>query len=120
MRFLIAFILAALFAYVGFLYNQYLPWFFAGIAGALAGIAVPLRAFAAWLAGFLGVALVWMAVAYVQSNDNSGRMAEHMANVLPLKGNILLLMVASGFVGGLVGGVCALAAHYLRPVRKAS
>lgn len=118
MKFITVFILTILLGYLVYIFNDVLPWWTVAIAAVIAGAVVPVRAFPAWLAGFLGVAVLWASLAWFINGANEGIMASRMAQVLPLNGNVTLLYVATALVGGLVGGFGALAGHYLRkPVR---
>lgn len=118
MKFITVLILTVLLGYLVYLFNDLLPWWTIAIAAFIAGAVVPLKAFPAWLAGFLGVALLWLALAWMINDANGGIMAGRMAQVLPLNGNVNLLYVLTALVGGLTGGFGALAGHYLRkPLR---
>jgi hypothetical protein len=114
MKFLVAFILTLLLGYLVHIFNDVLPWWTVALAAAIAGAVVPLRAFPAWLAGFLGIALLWAVLAWFMDKANEGLLTAQMAEVLPFKGNIALLYLATALIGGLVGGFGALAGHYLR------
>ena len=68
----------------------------------------------AFLAGFLGIGLGWLALAGWLSAQNDGLLAHRMALLLPLGGSPTLLVLVTAVVGGLVGGLAALAGAWTR------
>jgi hypothetical protein len=111
MKFLVAVILTALLAFVG---GLFLPWWSIGIAALLAAILVNQTAGRSFLSGFFGLFLLWGILAWWISSKNEGILATKIASVLPLGGNALILILITGFIGGLVAGFAALSGSYLR------
>ncbi|MBC8082160.1 MAG: hypothetical protein H7Z21_03040 [Hymenobacter sp.] len=68
----------------------------------------------AFLAGFLGVGLGWLALAGWLSMRNDGLLAHRVAQLLPLGGQSGLLVLATAILGGLIGGLAALAGAWAR------
>ena len=68
----------------------------------------------AFFAGFLGIGLGWLALAGWLSWQNDGLLAHRVAQMLPLGGQAWLLTLATAVVGGLVGGLAALAGTWAR------
>lgn len=62
-------------------------------------------------AGFLSIALLWAVAAGWQSQANDHLLAGRMAQVLPLGGSTVLLLVVTALLGGLVGGTAAWAGY---------
>lgn len=114
MKFIATFILTILLGYIVYVLNDVLPWWTVAVAAFIAAAIVPLKPWASFLAGFLGVALLWWVLAAVIDNANAGVMANRMAEVLPLEGNKMLLIIITGVVGGLVGGLAALTGSFAR------
>lgn len=114
MKFIATFILTILLGYIVYVLNDMLPWWTVAVAAFIAAAIVPLKPLASFLAGFLGVALLWWVLAAVIDNANAGVMAMRMAEVLPLEGNKMLLIIITGVVGGLVGGLAALTGSFTR------
>ena len=103
--FLLIFVLAAV-------AQVFLPWW------AITPICMVL---AAWrpgrrpfLAGFAGVGLGWLLLAGWLTLQNDGLLAHRMALLLPLGGKPWLLVLVTAVLGGLVGGLAALAGARLR------
>lgn len=68
----------------------------------------------AFLAGFLGIGLGWLLLAGWLHIQNDGLLSHRVAQLLPLGGQGWLLVVLTAVVGGLVGGLAALAGAWLR------
>ncbi|UOQ66573.1 hypothetical protein [Hymenobacter volaticus] len=67
-----------------------------------------------FVAGFLGVGLGWLIMASWLSLRNEGLLAHRVAQLLPLGGQGWLLVLVTAVIGGLVGGLAALAGTWLR------
>lgn len=111
MKFLVAILLTALLAFVG---SLWLDWWSIAIAAFLIAILVHQKAGKAFLSGFIGVFILWGAFAWWIDMKNEGVLSKKIAEVLPLGGNSLLLILVTAFVGGLVAGFGAMSGSYLR------
>jgi ABC-type antimicrobial peptide transport system permease subunit len=105
MKFFISIILTGL---VAFAAGLQLPWFFIALAAFIVAIAIPQKTGKAFLSGFLALFLMWIIVAFVAQKNGGELIAKQVANVIPLKGNVLLITIVTGLIGGLVGGFAAL------------
>ena len=114
MKMIVAIILTALLAFVGGLYMQ---WWSLAIAAFIIALIIPQRPFKAWLAGFLGVFLLWAVLAWWIDFKNQGILSKKIASVLPFGGSSVLLLLVTAFVGGLVAAFAALMGSYLRTSR---
>jgi asparagine N-glycosylation enzyme membrane subunit Stt3 len=111
MRFLIQLILITVLAFV---FELFLPWWSIAIAAFLGSIVVNTRA--NFLAGFLGIALLWFFHALIISSSAAAPLADRVAKLFSL--NSTLLMVVTALIGGLVGGFAAMAGGALRMNHK--
>lgn len=111
MKFLVATILTALLAFIS---GIYLPWWGFAISTLLVAVLVHQQAGKAFLAGLLGVFLLWAGLAWWIDMKNNSVLSSKIASVLPLGGNAILLVLVTGLLGGLVGGFAAMTGHYLR------
>ncbi|MFX6506452.1 hypothetical protein ABTG29_18515, partial [Acinetobacter baumannii] len=68
----------------------------------------------AFLAGFLGVAILWIILAALKDIPNEHLLSTKVASLLPLGGSWIVLLLVTGLVGGLVSGFAALTASFLR------
>ena len=111
MKLLVAAILTALLAVVG---GLYFPWWIIAAAAFISVLLIPMRSSKAFLAGFLGIFILWVLLATWIDVKNNGVLAAKVAQIFPLGGSAFLLILVTALVGGLVGGVAALCGSYLR------
>ena len=115
MKFLTATFLTALLAFIS---GLFLPWWGIAITSLLVALLVHQKAGKAFLAGMLGVLLLWVGLAWWIDMKNNGVLSKKVAAVLPLGGNALLLILLTGIVGGLVAGFAAMSGSFLRATNK--
>jgi hypothetical protein len=115
MKIIVASLLTALLAFVA---GIYLPWWSLAIAAFIGAILVQQSSGRSFLAGFLGIFLLWALLAWWIDWNNNSYLSQKIASLLPLSGNSLLLILVTAFIGGLVGGSAALTGSFLRPVDK--
>ena len=115
MKFLTATFLTALLAFIS---GLFLPWWGIAITSLLVALLVHQKAGKAFLAGMLGVFLLWAGLAWWIDMKNNGVLSKKVAAVLPLGGNALLLILLTGIVGGLVAGFAAMSGSFLRATNK--
>jgi len=111
MKLLVAIILTALLAVVG---GLYFPWWIIAVAAFISVLLIPMRNGKAFLAGFLGIFILWVVLASWINVKNNGVLATKVAQIFPLGGSAFLLILVTALVGGLVGGLAALCGSYLR------
>jgi hypothetical protein len=115
MKFSVAIILTALLAFIS---GLYFPWWTMAITSALIAVLIPQRSLKSFSAGFLGVFLLWAALAWWIDMKNNGILSAKIAAILPLGGSSLLLILVTGFIGGLVAGLGALTGSLARNAAK--
>lgn len=101
-------------ALVSFVAGLYMPWWGIAVAAFLVSAAIPQKPGFSFLSGFLGVFLLWEILAWWIDNKNNGILSQKIANILPVGGSSLLLIIITSLVGALVAGFAALAGTYLR------
>lgn len=114
MKLLVAIILTALLAVVG---GLYFPWWIIAIAAFISGLLVPMRSGRAFVAGFSGIFILWVFLAWWIDAKNDAVLSRKVAEIFPLGGSSFLLILVTALIGGLVGGLGALCASYLRSRR---
>jgi hypothetical protein len=115
MKFFVAVVLTALLAFIS---GLFLPWWGIAITSLLVAVLVHQKSVKAFLAGFLGVFFLWAALAWWIDMKNNGVLSAKIALVLPLGGNVILLIIVSGFIGGLVAGMAGMSGSFLRSSGK--
>ncbi len=89
------------------------PWWFLGIASAIAGMVLFNNGFRAFFIGFLGNALVWFVLSYyidVQSEQILSTRISEMLGGLP----VWYLQIAGALLAGLCGGMASLTGTLLK------
>lgn len=111
MKFIVATILTAALAFIS---GLFLPWWALAFTSLLVALIIHQKAGKAFLAGFLGVFLLWGGLATWIDLQNNHILSQRIAQVLPLGGNSYLLIGVTALVGGLVAGMAALTGSFLR------
>ena len=112
MRLLISIIIIALLA---FALTCVLPWWVLAPVAFTVAFGGGLSAGRGFLAGFLGVGLMWLTVAVVRDQANEHILSARMARLFHLPGYWLFLF-AGALVGGLVGGLAGWSGAVVRRV----
>jgi len=114
MRLLVSIFLIALFSFIA---GRYLPWYSLALVAFLVALLLPQGLLKSFLSGFLGIFLLWGGLALWIDTRNQHVLSRKIAEVLPLGGNSLLLILVTALVGALVGGFAALSGASLRANR---
>jgi hypothetical protein len=110
MKFLIQVVLTILLSYVA---EQCLPWWTIGICAAVVAMGLPLNRITAFLGGFTAIGLLWMIVATLIDVRTNGILSTKITPLLGFQSATLLILL-TGLVGGLVGGLGALSGQQIR------
>ena len=111
MKFITAILLTALLAFVG---GLWFGWWVIAIAAFLIALLVRQGSGKAFLAGAIGVFLLWGALAWWVDMKNEHVLSRKIAEVLPLGGSSFLLILVTALIGALVAGLGAMSGSYLR------
>ncbi len=93
--------------------GYFLPWWVIAIAAFLAAFFAGKKPSTAFLSGFIAVFIAWVVLALFKSVPNNHILAKRVAHLFQLHYWILILLL-TGFVGGLVGGMSALSGMLLK------
>lgn len=116
MKFTLSVLLTAL---LSFALGLFLPWWSIAIAAFLIALIIPsYHLGAGFLAGFLGIFAAWFLLALIRDLPNKSLLSHKIAQLLPLGGSTLLLLLVTALVGGLVGGLAAASATAVRSQKK--
>ena len=91
-----------------------LPWWSLAVVTFLVGFVLTPSGGAAFGAGFGGAGLSWLLPAAWLAYQNEGLLAQRVAQLLPLGGSAVAVVLLAGFLAGLVGGLSTLAGAWLR------
>jgi hypothetical protein len=67
-----------------------------------------------FLSGFIGVFLLWEILAWWIDYKNNSILSHKIAEIFPLGGSSVLIILLTSFVGALVAGFGALTGSYIR------
>ena len=116
MKFFISIILIAL---VSFAACLYLPWWTIAIVAFLIAVVINQKPFPSFLAGFIAVFILWTILAAVISSANEHALAQKFSMLILKSNKSNLLILLTGFIGGLVAGLAALTGSFMRKRAKA-
>lgn len=115
MKFFISILLIALLSYCC---GVYFPWWTIAVVGFIVLLLLPQPPASAFLSGFIAVFLLWTVLAALISTANGGILAGRIGLLLGIGKSPVALALITGVIGGLVTGLAALSAAYLRPAAK--
>jgi len=110
MRLLLTILIIATMAAIA---EWFAPWWMAAIVACVAGYASRLSTGKAFLAGFCGIALLWLTFALWRDIPNHHILSTRMAQLFKLPSYILFIVVTA-FLGGVLGGLAAWSGAHLR------
>ncbi|MEI6585910.1 MAG: hypothetical protein WCL56_07480 [Sediminibacterium sp.] len=91
-----------------------LPWWSFVFTSFVVAVAIHQKPILAFLAGFIGVLILWVLIAVIKDTANEHILSTKVAHLLPLGGSYWLLIFITGLIGGLVSGLAATAGCNLR------
>ena len=103
---------------LAFIAGLYLPWWGIGVAAFASAMIIPQKPFYAFLSGFIGIFLLWEILAWWVDSKNNGILSQKIAQILPLGGSTVLLILVTSLIGAIIGGLSALTASYMRGTRS--
>lgn len=115
MRFIVSILLIALFSFIA---GLYLPWWSIAIVAFLVALLLPQSIGRSFLAGFIGIFLLWAVLAFWIDQQNNHVLSQKIAQLFKLGNASLLLVLITAFIGAFVGGFAAMSGSSLRPVRR--
>ena len=111
MKFFAAFFLTALLSYAA---GFYFPWWSIAVAAFAVAAFIPQKPFFSFLAGFLALFFLWTLMASYIDLKNKHLLSTKIAEILFKTPSHWLIMMVTGLVAALVGGMAALTASFIR------
>jgi hypothetical protein len=115
MRFLLSTLLTASLSFIA---GLFLPWWSIALVAFGVALLVKQKIGLAALAGFTGIFLLWGGLAILIDIKNQGILSHKIAQVFPLNGTSVYLILLTAFIGAVVAGFAAMSGSSLRPVEK--
>jgi hypothetical protein len=106
MKFLIQLLVTSV---VCFALQSFLPWWTMAVGAFTVAYLMGNKGFPSFLAGFLGVAVLWVGMAYYIDALTHSILTEKINRLLPINAFVVTLIV-----GGLVGGFASLTGSMMR------
>jgi hypothetical protein len=113
MKFIISILLSALLTYAVGIYGN-LPWWSFVITNLIIAIALPIKPLQSFFAGAIGVGALWTGLAFGIDLANNHILSTKVANILPLGGSYIALIMVTATVGALLGGLASLTGSFVR------
>lgn len=112
MRFVLATLLIAVLSFIA---GLYLPWWSIALVAFVIGFLIPQGIGRSFLSGFTGIFLLWALLALWIDWKNESILSHKIAQLFPLGGHSVLLILVTALIGALVGGFAAMSGASLRP-----
>ena len=112
MRFIIPVALIALSSYVA---EQFFPWWSVVICAFFTTLLIQTDHLTAFMSGFTGVSFLWMLIAAIIDVKTNAILSSKIMLLFGLKSPIIMILL-TGLMGGVAGGLGALTGHNLRLV----
>ena len=114
MKFILSILLIAA---LSFLAGLVLPWWSIAIVAFLVGLFFPQSIGRGFLSGFLGIFILWFILALWIDIKNESILSHKIAQLFPLGGSAIAIIIVTALIGGLVGGFAAMSGTSIRPAR---
>lgn len=111
MRFALATLLTITLSFIA---GLYLPWWSIAVVAFLVALLVKQRIAWAYLSAFTAIFLLWGGLSLFIHLQNHGVLTNRIAQLLPLNGNVFLLILITAFVGAVVAGFAAMSGSSVR------
>lgn len=113
MKFIISVFITAFLSYAFGLYAAF-PWYTFAICALAVALAIHQKPFKAFLSGFIALFLLWGILAMLIDNANNHILSQKVAQILPLGGSSMVIILLTALIGGLVAGMAALTGSLIR------
>ncbi|MEN9319186.1 MAG: hypothetical protein RIQ51_1499 [Bacteroidota bacterium] len=113
MKFILSILLVGLVTYAIGIYGT-LPWWSFVVTNLIIAIALPIKPLQSFIAGALGVGALWAGLAFGIDLANNHILSTKVAQILPLGGSYIALIIVTAFVGALLGGLASLTGSFVR------
>jgi len=114
MKFIVSLVLMAFLSFTACLY---FPWWSIAIICFLVSVLIHQKAGLAFLSGFLAMFLLWGGLSLWISYNNNHILAHRISQLIIKKDDPYMLVLVTGLIGALVGGLAAISGSYTRKVK---
>jgi uncharacterized membrane protein len=104
---------------IALILSQFLPWWSVMVAAFITALLFSLKRAAIFFVPFLAIAIYWIIYSFWLSSSNDFILSKKIAVLLPLNGNPYLLILVTGFIGGIAAGAAGVfGKQCLKIIRK--
>ncbi|MEH0156363.1 hypothetical protein V6R21_19605 [Limibacter armeniacum] len=89
------------------------PWWGIAVAGLISGLLFGGKSINAFLAGFIGIAILWGSYAFWVDHSTASILSEKVSKIVMLP-NAFSLLLVTAIIGGVVGGMSCLTGTLFR------
>jgi hypothetical protein len=115
MRFTLATLLTASLSFIA---GLYLPWWSIALVAFLVALLIKQTIGLAYLSAFTAIFFLWGGLATFIHVQNKGVLTHKIAQLFPLNGNSVYLLLITAIVGAIVAGFAAMSGSSLRPAER--
>ncbi len=115
MKFIVSILLTALLA---FAFGLYLPWWSIALAALVVAVIIDQPPFWCFLSGFVGLFVLWLILALKINAGNDGILTQRIGALIGL--GEAGLIVVTGLLGAIVGGLGAMTGSLLKKLKVKS
>jgi hypothetical protein len=115
-RFITIVILTALLSFITGLYSP--AWWSFALVAFIVAICLPQTPLQAFASGFLALFLLWAGLAWWIDVNNDSILSSRISQLLGVGNHPFLLVLITGFISGLIAGLAAVSASFLRAKKK--
>jgi hypothetical protein len=102
---------------LSWLLQTFLPWWTMALGAFATGLVFGESGARSFLAGLLGVGLLWFAMAWYLDSSTGSIITSKVAAIFPTK-TVGLLMLITAVIGGLVGGFATMSGAFITHKKK--
>lgn len=114
-----AFIIFLIIGILSYISGIFYPWWSLAVVTFIVTLIVPQKPFISFLTAFLAIFVFWFSMAFFIDLSNDHIMGDRIAMLFIQAPSSIVMAVISGFIGGLVAGLAAISASFLRTKRRA-
>ncbi|MES2517947.1 MAG: hypothetical protein V4585_07560 [Bacteroidota bacterium] len=101
---------------LAFILGYFFEWWTVAIAAFIGGAIFAKSSGEAFAKGTTAISTLWLLAAWYQHFSTAGILSNKIAQILPVGGNVGLLILITIFIGGIVGGFGAMSGFLCRDI----
>lgn len=107
-----------LIAALSFIVGLILPWWSIALISFVIALLLQPHSGLGFISGFMGIFILWGILALWIDLKNESILSHKIAQIFPLGGSSILIILITALIGALVGGFAAMAGSSLRAINK--